>query len=248
MVVDARGVLPHAGVVEPVEAPVEPAVGVEPARVLADDRARGDRDGGVALLAENLRHRRHALRNPHAPVRLPGEPGRGEAGQERVDRREGTGRLGPGLLEEEALLGEGIEMGRGGAPVAVGSQALGAERVDQEDDHVRPGRRLGLAGAACDSERARRPEQEREARRHQASAAAPCTPRSRHRAEHTQPVHLHNRAGHSRPRAFGSKKFPSETPCPPSGGAEGPTSTGCPALPARRYGCGYQAVPTFLPD
>ncbi len=57
-----------------------------------------------------------------------------------------------GDLEERSLGRQGVDAGRGGAPVAVGAQVIGAQRVDGEQQHVGP---VGGAAATGDQRQQR---------------------------------------------------------------------------------------------
>ncbi len=134
--VHAGRAVPQALLVEALEPPAEAAVGIEVGGALAHDRARRDRGGRVAVLPEDLGQGRNPGRNPHAPVRLADELQGRPAGEDGVDRREGARSLGVGAVEDVAAPGEGRDVGGGVPVIAVEVEALGAQGVDQYDDHV----------------------------------------------------------------------------------------------------------------
>ena len=71
------------------------------------------------------------------------------AGHERDHRRQGPGRLGVGVLHHDPRPRQGAgDVGRGVAPVAVGSQVVVAQGVDQDEEDVRALRRRSSAPTA----------------------------------------------------------------------------------------------------
>ena len=144
--VDAFGRLPHAVLVEDVEAAAEAAARVEPAGRPAHHGARRDGDRVEAARLEDLGEGRRPRRDAERLARL-AEEGRGPArGEDRVDRGEGAGDLAAGVTEPHRPAGEGVQVGAGAAAVAIGAQAVGPQRVHQEEDHVAGARRLPAAG------------------------------------------------------------------------------------------------------
>jgi hypothetical protein len=71
-----------------------------------------------------------------------------EAGQQGSDRGPGPRRLRHSVLEEHAFRGKGIDPGGRFPPIPIAAEVIGAQRVDQIDDDVRPPFRRGTAGEA----------------------------------------------------------------------------------------------------
>ena len=181
---DAAGVAPQTLLVEALEAAPEAAAGVEAGGRDAHDRARRHRGGREAGLRQDLGQRHLAGGDAHRVAGLAEEARRVARGEERVDRREGARRLAPGALEEHALGGEGIEVGRRGAAVAVGADVVGAQRVDQHEDDVARRRRA----AAGEARRGRPTIATTHPRRKQAAALAVQAPLLREGGRAGDPV------------------------------------------------------------
>ena len=127
------------------EVEVVALVGLQLVAVGEEDGRREERGGLPARLLQ---------RNGQRVVGgLGGQPGQRRVvlpGQHRGDRERGVRRLGVGPFEADRPAGEGVDVRRGGARVAVGAHVVGAKRVDgdQHDVGVGPGgtRRSGAAG------------------------------------------------------------------------------------------------------
>ncbi len=60
-----------------------------------------------------------------------------EAGEEAREGGRGPGRLADRLLEDDALVGQRVEVGGGRARVAVGAEVVGPQGIDRNQEHVR---------------------------------------------------------------------------------------------------------------
>ena len=124
------------------ETPVEAHGGLDVA-------AGGDGHGAVALPGQVRRQRGHVVGQARVAVRVEVHHAVGlgqQAGQHGHVRRRGARRVAVGLLEHDALGGDGVHVRAGVARVPVAAQVVRAQGVDGDQHHVgalRAGRLLG---------------------------------------------------------------------------------------------------------
>lgn len=120
-----------------VEAAAEPPAGLHLGVV---DQGRRP----VAVTLQDLGQRRDRRRQDGGET-LDGVVRGQHRGEQRHVRRQRPGRLGPGLGEADASLGEAVDVRAGVPLVAVAAQVVGPRRVHRDQHHVGPsrGRRQG---------------------------------------------------------------------------------------------------------
>ena len=150
-----------------------------------------------ATLPQALGERRQLLLDEEAAVVADTVPRRDEPGEDRRVRGQGERHRGRGLLEQDALGRQRVDVRRLDAPEPVAAQAVGAQRVERDDDDVQV-RRGGAAGREARAgltlvlRRARAQGEESRHRQHETAGARhprPAAPidRSHHESRYPSP-------------------------------------------------------------